>query len=140
MLSGDDMICYLLFPEVSFHCIDKWRKPGHAGVQMTLRVQTQVLPILKHFPVLSVSFSLLFVVVVQFMFGTVTVAEVVVVGLRPCAFHPVSVQRPRRGPAQVALLPRLLLDTRGVPTSSLLGVAAARVCTIVPCIRCTECF
>lgn len=74
---------------------------------MTLRVQTQVLPILKHFPV-SVSFSLLFVVVVKFMFGTVTVAEVVVVGLRPCAFHPVSVQRPRRGPAQVALLPRLL--------------------------------
>lgn len=75
---------------------------------MTLRVKTQVLPILKHFPVLSVSFSLLFVVVIKFMFGTVTVAEVVVVGLRPCAFHPVSVQRPRRGPAQVTLLPRLL--------------------------------
>lgn len=82
MLSGDDMICYLLFPEVSFHCIDKWRKPGHAGVQMTLRVQTQVLSFLNHFPVLSLSFSLLFVVV-KFIFGTVTVAEVVVVGLNP---------------------------------------------------------
>lgn len=26
MLSGDDMICYLLFPEVLFHCIDKREK------------------------------------------------------------------------------------------------------------------
>lgn len=74
MLSGDDMICYLLFPEVSFHCIDKWRKPGHAGVQMALRVQTQALPFLN----ISLFFLCLFFafVVVEFMFGTVTVAEV----------------------------------------------------------------
>lgn len=38
---------------------------------MTLRVQAQVLPFLNHFPVLSLSFSLLFVLV-KFMFGTVT--------------------------------------------------------------------
>lgn len=50
MLSGDDMICYLLFPEVSLHCIDKWRKQDHAEVPIILTVWTQIFQSFEPFP------------------------------------------------------------------------------------------
>lgn len=146
MLSGDDMICYLLFPEVSFHCIDKWRKQDHAGVQMILTVWTQSFQFLNHFPVLSMSFFAFCSCWVcvwnsdwwwQKLWWWLVWTHA---SLRPRAFYPVSAQRPRRRPAQVAFLRRLLSDTWSVPTGALLGVAAARVCTIVPCICCTKSF
>lgn len=56
MLSGDDMICYLLFPEVSFCCVDKWRKQDHVGVQTVLRYGHRVFSFLNHFPTLSMFF------------------------------------------------------------------------------------
>lgn len=57
MLSGDDMTCYLLFPEVSFHCIDKWRKQDHEEVQMILTVWAQIF---SNFWTISLLFLCLF--------------------------------------------------------------------------------
>lgn len=59
MLSGDDMICYLLFPEVLFHYIDKMEKARLEGVQRILLARTQCFSIyfFKLFPLLFLCLS-----------------------------------------------------------------------------------
>lgn len=57
------------FPQVSFRCVDKWRKQDHAGLQTVLRYGHRVFSFLNHFPDLSMSFLLL--VLVGFVFETV---------------------------------------------------------------------
>lgn len=78
MLSGDDMTCYLLFPEVSFRCVEKWRKQDHVGVQTVLRYGHRVFSFFESFPrfflcffVLLCFFVFLLFVLVGFVFETV---------------------------------------------------------------------
>lgn len=53
-LGTDDMICYLLFPEVSFRCIDKWRKARSCrGADDSYSTDN----FLNHFPDLPVFFA-----------------------------------------------------------------------------------
>lgn len=80
MLSGDDMICYLLFPDVSFRCVDKWRKQDHAGVQTVLRYgHKEFSGFLNYYPDLSVLFLLF--VLVGFVFETDWWKRHMIVGL-----------------------------------------------------------
>lgn len=64
------MICYLLFPEVLFHNIDKMeKKKDHEGVQRILNGMDRdfSIYIVNHFPILPVSLLLFICVVVFFV-------------------------------------------------------------------------
>lgn len=78
MLSGDDMTRYLLFPDVSFRGVEKWRKQDHVGVQTVPRYGHRVFSSFESFPrfflcffVLLCFFVFLLFVLVGFVFETV---------------------------------------------------------------------